>query len=254
MDPRWSPMNKDSARAVQVIRHPTATFEQLITETSVDGIDLSQYATTIKQTSKDADVTFRYHTGLNGAAQPQPGELIELRLNGQMLFAGIIDTISSYSFKSGEHELAVKAYTRDNTPTWKDVKRVTDVYPVGTPLNVIANDIALALGLTDAEIDLPVIGITTVHSNVQLANMSAVQMLSGLLIAAGLDPMVNAQGILKTISRDLARPSDVVVDQSRIVRIKGSKSKSPTTSVRIQWLDPNLRKVTQQDQTLANAT
>jgi hypothetical protein len=247
-------MNLDSLRVAQVIRHPTATFADIIAGTTSDDLDLSQYAATIKHTAKDCDVTFRYHTGLNAAAQPQPGEIIELRLNGQTLFVGIIDTISAYNLKSGEHSIAIKAYTRDNTPTWKDVKRVTDIYVTGTPVNKIANDIAVALGLTSREIALPAVNVYTVHSNMQLANMSATEMLSALFISAGYAPFVNSLGILKAISKSLSRPADVVLDEEHILEIKGSKSKSPTTSVRIQWLDPNLQRVSQQDQPLAQAT
>jgi hypothetical protein len=254
MDLRFSPAGLDSLRAAQVIRHPTATFADIIAGTTGDDLDLSQFAASIKHTAKDCDVTFRYHTGLNATAQPQPGELLEIRLQGQPIFVGIIDTISAYNFKSGEHSLAVKAYSRDNTPAWKDVKRVTDIYPTGTPVAKIANDVAVATGLTAAEIALPAVGVYTVHSNMQLANMSTDEMLSGLFISSGYQPLVTTLGILKCISRDLARPSDVVLDEDRIVEIKGSKQKSPTTSVRIKWLDPHLQKVTQQDQPLANAT
>jgi hypothetical protein len=254
VDFRFSPMGKDSQRSVAVIRHPTASFADIIAGTSTDGVDLSQYAAQVKHTSKDCDVTFRYHTGLDGSAQPQPGELLELQLAGQPIFVGVIDTISAYNFKSGEHSIAVKAYSRDNTPTWKDVKRVTDIYVTGTPVNKIANDIAVALGLTPREIALPAVNIYTVHSNLQLANMAATEMLSGLFISSGYQPFVSAIGILKAISRSLSRPADVVLDEEHILEIKGSKSKSPTTSVRIRWLDPNLQKVSQQDQPLANAT
>lgn len=254
MDFRFAPLGRDSKRSATVIRHPTASFADIIAGTATDGLDLSAYASQVKQTSKDADVTFRYHTALNGAAQPQPGELLELQLAGETLFVGVIDSISAYNFKSGEHSLAVKAYSRDNTPTWKDVKRVTNIYPTGTPVNVIANDVAVALGLGPSEIALPGVNVYTVHSNMQLANMAATEMLSGLLISAGYEPSVSAIGILKAISRSLARPSDVVLTEDRIHEIKGNKAKSPTTSVRIQWLDPNLQKVSQQDQPLANAT
>src|ERR1700757_1919471 len=101
MDFRWSPMNPDSERVVTVVRHPTATFLDIIAGASTDDVDLSIYAAQVKHTSKDCDVTFRYHTGLNGTNQPQPGELLELRLAEQPIFVGIIDTISSYNLKSG---------------------------------------------------------------------------------------------------------------------------------------------------------
>jgi len=46
----------------------------------------------------------------------------------------------------------------------------------------------------------------------------------------------------------------VVYAEERVIEIKGSKQKTATTCVRIQWLDPNLQKVSQQDQPLGNAT
>lgn len=254
MDLRFTPTNLDTQRAVQVIRHPTASFADIIAGTSSDDIDLSLYAASVKHTSKDCDVTFRYHTALNGTNQPKPGELIEIRLAGQPLFVGIIDTISSYNYSPGDHSLALKAYSRDNTPAWKDVKRVTNIYATGTPLNVIANDIAVALGLGPSEIALPAVNVYTVHSNMQLANMSANDMLTGLFISPGYEPFVSGLGVLKAISKSLARPSDVVLTEDRVQVIKGSKQKPPVTSVRIQWLDPNLQKVSQQDQPLAQAT
>jgi hypothetical protein len=254
MDNRFTQLGKDTQRTVAVILHPTAGFDEIIAGTSADGVDLSDLAAQVKHTSKDCDVTFRYHTALNGASQPRPGQLLELQLNGTAIFAGIIDTISSYNLASGDHSLAIKAYARDNTPAWKDVKRVTNIYSTGTPLNAIANDVAAAVGLTPIEIELPLVPVYTVHSNVQLANMSASEMLVSLFQAPGYDPFVSSIGILKAISRSLSRPADIALDEDRIVAIKGSKQKPPVTCVRIQWLDPLLKKVTQQDQPLANAT
>lgn len=247
-------MNADSPRAAQVIRHPSATFVELIQGTSSDGVDLSPYVSQCKHTSKDADVTFSYHTALNGSAQPKPGELLELRLNDQFLWCGIIDSVTSYRLRSGEHSLAVKAYTRDNTPTWKEVKRVTDIYATGSPVGLIATDIATAVGLAAVEINLPFFGVYTVHSNMQLANMSAQDMLTAVMLSSGYEPYIDAYGILRAISRDLGRASDVVLTEDRVVSIDGSKSRSPVTSVRVQWLDPALSLVTQQDQALQQAT
>lgn len=254
MDNRFAQLPADTERTVAVLLHPTADFAAIIGGTAADAVDLSAFAAQVQHSAKDADVTFRYHTALNGDNQPQPGQLLELQLNGVAIFVGVIDTISAYNFKTGEHSLTVKAYSRDNTPAWKDVKRVTAVYATGTPLNAIATDVAVALGLTGIEIDLPLVNVYTVHSNVQLANMAANDMLVALLQSPGYDPFVSAIGVLKAINRSLARPSDVVLPEERVLEIKGSKQKTATTCVRIQWLDPNLQKVSQQDQPLGNAT
>jgi hypothetical protein len=250
----WSPLNSDAPRAVQVLRHPTATFIAIMQGSATDGVDLSAYVTNCKHTSKDADVSFRYHTALNGTAQPAVGELLELRLNGQFLWCGIIDSISSYRLQAGEHSLAVKAYTRDNMPSWKDVQRVTDLYATGTPIGAIAGDIAAALGLEVPEINLPYFGTYTVHSNMQLANLSAYDMLVTLFLGSGYEPYVDAYGRLRAISRDLGRPSDLVVTEDRVVSIDGSKARSAVTAVRVKWLDPALTLVAQQDQALTQAT
>jgi hypothetical protein len=254
VDPRWSPFPKDSARVVGVIRHPTATFADIIAGTASDAVDLSAYVTSCKHTSKDADVKFTYHTQLNSTNQPRPGELLELQLNGQTLWVGIIDSIANYTMTTGEHSLTVKVYSRDNTPTWKSIKRVTNLYASGTPVDQIAVDIADAVGLSPAEIAVPSTSVYVVHSNLQLANMSAWDMLTGLLLSSGYDPFIDARGVLKGISRDMARNADVVLTKDRVIAITGSKNKSPMTSVRILWLDPALSEVVHQDQALAEAT
>jgi hypothetical protein len=255
MDPRWQPFPKDSNRSFSVIRHPTATFAQIINGTATDAIDLTAYVSAgSKHTSKDADIKFTYHTQLNGTNQPQTGELIEVQMLGQTLWVGIIDSISNYTMESGNHLLSIKAYSRDNTPTWKSIKRVTNLYVAGTPVTLICTDIAAAVGLTPAEIAMPMSSVYTVHTNLQLANMAAWEMLTGVLISSGLDPFIDARGVLKGISRNLARTADVVLTEDRVVAITGSKKTSPLTSVRILWLDPNLSEVLHQDQVIATAT
>ena len=254
MNPSWQPFNADSSRTVQVIRHPTATFVDLLNGTASDGVDLSQYVGQCKHTSKDIDVTFNYHNELNGTAQPQPGELIELRLNGQFLFVGIVDSISSYRFKTGEHSLQLKAYTRDNMHAWKDVQLVTELYPAGTPIGTIASDVAQSMGLTLREINLPPFGSYTPHSNMQLANISGQAMLETCMQAAGYQPFVDATGVLRAISRDLGRVSDITLTEDRVISVDGSKARSPVTSVRVKWLDPKLTLSTRQSQSLFSTT
>lgn len=250
----WSPLGADANKAVQVIRHPTATFVQLMSGTSSDGVDLTPYVSTCRHTSKDADVTLFYHTALNGTAQPVAGELLELRMNGQFLWAGVIDSITAYNLQVGVHSISIKAYTRDNTTLWKDVDRITDLYATGTPIGAIAQDIAAALGLGPQEIALPYFGVYTVHSNMQIANLSGDAMLDTLLLSSGYEPFVDVYGRLRAISRDLGRPSDQVITEDRVISIVGSKSLSPVTGVRVKWLDPALTLVTQQDQALTQET
>ena len=253
MDPRWAPVAKDSTRTVGLLRHPTATFIDILSGTATDGVDLSAYIATLVHTSKDAEVKFTYSTQLNGAAQPKPGELIEILLNGQTLWVGVINAISAYNLQFGGRSLTIKAYSRDNLPAWKDIKRVTSLYAAGTPVNQIASDVAGSMGLMPVEVAIPLTSTYTVHSNLQLANLAGWDMLTATLLSSGLTPFVDARGVLKGISRNLARQPDITLTKDRVIAINASGEKSPISSVRVLWLDPNLTEVVHQDQVLAQA-
>lgn len=250
MDTSWYAFGLDSARTVQVLRHPTATTVELVTGTSSDEIDITAFVSQIRQTNQEVSLTLTWHSELYGTDQPTPGELLEVKMNGRFLWWGIIDSLSSYNLNRGQRQVQLIARSRDAGPLWREAKRVTDLYPVATPLHYIANQVAVDAGLDLLEMALPTTAAYTVHSNTQMADISAWQMVTLLYQPMGYEPFVDAHGRLKAISRDLTRPSDYVLQAERIVSINSSKNLSPVTLVRIRWLDPNLVKVSQQGQSL----
>lgn len=258
MDGAWTPYALDAERSAQVIYYRDASPLEMVTGVAAAGspgpFDLSSYATTIRQSADQASVTLAWHHQLDASAQPVPGAIIELKLDGQSLWWGIIESISDYRLERGTRTMTVTARTRDASPFWRDVPRVTDLYPTATPLAYIARQVALSLGMTDAELLLPASSAYTIHSNTQLANLSAWDMLETLYLPGGFSPFVDARGRLKAISRDISRPADVVLTDDRLASVNAARSKSPVTAVRVKWLDPNLFYVAQQDQTLAAAT
>jgi hypothetical protein len=254
MDYAWMPYAKDAARAVMVLHHPTATPLQMVNESASDAVDLSPFATSIRQSPSDATINVAWHRQLYGAAQPKPGEIMEIRLDGQQLWWGIIEGLNDYRLQSGARSMSITARSRDAFPVWREVRRVTDIYPTGTPLAIIGRAIAAALDLSDEEIRLPFSVGYTMHSNTQLADLSAWDMLTQLFAPAGLMPMMDAHGRLKTLSREVTRAPDVVLTEERINAVTGAQARSPLTAVRVKWLDPALTRVEQQDQQLAQAT
>jgi hypothetical protein len=219
--------------------------------TATDGVDLSIYSTRITQSAGEASVSLTWNTQLNGANQPTVGQILELTLYGETLWIGIIESLNDYRLERGTRTLSITARSRDGNPKWRDTQLVTALYPVGTWIGIIASDIAHTLGLTDAEIDLPALNIATVHSNMQLANCTAWQMLETIYKPAGFDPYVDAIGRLKVISRNTTRAADFVLPSDRVKAVRGSRSTAPVTAIRVKWLDPMLTKVSQQDQALA---
>jgi hypothetical protein len=80
-------------------------------------------------------------------------------------------------------------------------------------------------------------------------------MFTVLMQPSGLEPYVDARGRFKAISRDTTRAADITLsDNTRLLSVNGSKSRSPVTEVKIKWLDPNLTEVSQQDRMLDRAT
>jgi len=254
MDDAWTPYAKDALRSVAVIHHPTATPYEMVTESADDAVDLSPFVAQARQGASEVSLNLTWHQELYGAAQPKPGEIIEIRLDGRLLWWGVIDSLNSYRLQAGARTLTLTARSRDASPFWREVRRVTDIYPTATPLSLIARDIAAALGLTDEEIRLPVSSSYTVHSNTQMADLPAWTMLEQLYGPEGRAPMVDARGRLKTISRDCSRATDIALTEDRIESVTTSRSRSPITAVRVKWLDSKLTRVEQQDQSLAQAT
>lgn len=244
----------DSLRATTLFVHDASPLD-VLTGVSTTPQEITRFATRVTQSAQECSVGLSWHDELYGASQPRAGQVLEILTEGVSYWIGIIQAVSDYRLSSGTKSMTILARSRDATPAWRDVKRATDVYPTATPLAYIAKQIAQAIGLAPAEITLPDTGASTVQSNTQLADLSPWAMLTTLYQPAGLEPFVDCRGRLKCISRDIQRPSDVVLsDNRRLIDVSGSKSKPALTEVSIKWLDPNLTEVAQQDRMLDRAT
>lgn len=243
----------DSQRVTTLFVHDASPLE-VMNGTST-GLEITRFARSVKQSANECTIGLAWHDELYGANQPTAGRVLEIRLEGASYWIGIIQAVNDYRLSSGEKSLSIVARSRDATPAWRDVKRATDVFPTATPLAYIAKQIAQALGLTTAEIQLPDAGASTVHSNTQLADISPWSMLGTLYQPSGLEPYVDCRGRLKCISREIRRVSDIVLsDNRRLIDVSGSKSKLPLTEMRIKWLDPHLTESAQQDRMLERAS
>lgn len=258
MDGSWLPYAVDAQRTAQVLHYRDATPLEMVAGTAASSspgaVDLSPYATSIKQTAGEVSISLAWHHQLDGNDQPAPGEMIEVKLDGASLWWGIIESVNDYRLERGQRVMTIVARTRDQSPLWREVPRVSDVYPTATPLAFIAREVALSLGVTDFEMSLPVSSAYTIHSNTQLADLSGWDMLETLYAPGGYAPFIDAHGRLKVISRDTSRNADVELDEERIISVNGSRNRASVTAVRVHWLDPSLSYVAQQDQVLGHAT
>ena len=254
MDGRWYPVEKDALRTAALILHPSASIRDVRSGDATDAFDLSDFVSeTLRQSPRELTASLAWHVELYGASQPKAGQVIELQLDGQILWLGIVESVNDYRLERGTRRLTLTARTPDATPAWRSVRRVTDFFPVATPLTEIARRIGRALGLNDEEISLPQSPVTTMHSNTQLADLTAWDMLEQVMLPLGLSPRFDGLGRLTTQSRELGRPVDITLDDTRIVSVSGGRSIPAISSLRLKWLDPQLTKVSQQDAKLADA-
>jgi hypothetical protein len=254
MDLDWTPYAADSIKEVEVTLHTSASPFAVFMQDAGAGFDLTPFVQSGTQSPNEVNLTLRWHMELY-TTQPAPGQVLEIKLQGQQAWVGIIDAISDYQLASGSKSMSITARSRGNLPRWRDIRQATDIYPLGTPVNWILQNIAEALGLDlDEEYLIPAVSLFCQQSNVQLADLTPWQMLTVLLQPVGLEPFFDARGRLKTINRDLTRQADIVLeDNRRLISVQGGRTRPPVTEVEINWLNPKFVEVSQQDQVLARA-
>ena len=258
MDLRWHPFNRDSQKDVRVILHPTADIAEVRRgqETaSDDSIDLSPYVTQGTQSAFDVSVTLNFNRELFGATQPKPNQILEIQLwqdeEFRPCWIGVIEAINSFTLQRGERSMQLTAKTRDSQDVWRNTKRVTPLYPQMTDLTYIIFRIAMAAGMKHDEIVLPRSAYTTAHSNTQLAEMNAWDMVEAVALACGWKPFIDVLGRLRMADRTLiGRQPDVVVPDASLIRVGGQRQRSSRTRVRVLWLNPLMTKHIDQGQLL----
>ena len=194
MDMRFSAATSlDDERTVAVVVYPVGTpIADVVAGTAPVPLDLSPYAMRVQQSTGELTVGLSWHHEIYGAAQPTPGQVLAVFVDGRLLAATLIESLNDYRLAPGERRMTLTARSPEAFAAWREVKRVTDIYPLGNRLDQIARDIALDVGLAPAEIALPPILYAVPHSNLQLADLTAWAMLETLLLPAGLAPRTHA--------------------------------------------------------------
>lgn len=255
MDERFQPTAQDAEREVALMLYPAGTdFAAVRNGTASGAVDLAPYASRIEQRPDQLTLTLAWHLELYSVAEPQPGRLVSVQLDGVLLWLGLIESRHEYRIEPGTRTMSLTARRRDATPKWRSVRRVTDLYPMGTSLDTILRDVAASLGIEGDAVQLPPMGYAVAQSNLQLADMTGWEMLESLMLPAGFSPFVDGQGRLRAMSREIAqRAADVSLAAGRIAAVTGSRARPAVSALRLKWLDPNLTEVAQAERALASA-
>ncbi len=257
MDLRWSPMAQDALRSCTVELYaadaattvPAAVLQGLVEPL----MDLTPLVVRARHTEADLSVTLTWHNELLGLAMPQPGQWLAARLNGTLLCTMVIESVNDYRVRAGERSMTLTARTRDGAGSWRDDPITTPRYPQGTLLNVIAEQVAVQLGMDGLEVSFPVTSAGTPQAWYQATGLPAWDLITQCLLVQGYQPFVDLLGQLRAYSRDVLRAADVVVAAERVIGYVGSRGSTPIEKLRVKWRQPLPEKVSQSEQVLGTA-
>ena len=260
MDYRWRPFSRDSKRGVRVILHPTASIWEVrrgLDPGSDDSIDLSEFVTQGTQTAFDVNLTLSFNRELFGEAQPEPNQILEIQLwqdeAWKPIWLGIVEAINGFTLQRGTRSMQLIAKSRDSQDIWRLVKRLTPLFPVLTEFTHIIQRIARQAGMKGDEIVLPASAFTTAHSNTQMADMNAWDMIQAVCTPLGWTPFIDGLGRLRMANRQLqGRVPDIVLEDSRLIKVGGQRQRPPKSRVRVMWLNPTMKQYKKQDQLLGS--
>lgn len=257
MNTGWVAYNAEDRRDAKVVLHPGASIREVRLGTATEGIDITELVLEGSQGLFETSVTLTWNYEVFGI-QPKPGWVLEVQLWNEGLYKtawlGIVESLSGITLSRGARRLQLIARTSETQEIWKTVKRVTPLYPQMTNFTVIAQDIAKAVGLLDDEIFIPLSSYSTAHSNTQLADMTAWEMMNALFLPLGLTPFIDGVGRLRGAKRDIqGREADYVFPLQNIESFTGSRNKPPVNRYNLQWLNPELKKSYQQGRKLNEA-
>ena len=253
MDFRWKPVARDSQKDVRVILHPTAAIYEVrrgLDPGSDDSVDLSEFVTQGTQTAFDCNLTLKFNRELFGDTQPAPRQVLEVQLwqnqEWKPIWLGHIEAINSFTLSRGERSMQLIAKTREQSDHWKHTKRVTPMFPVLTDFSYMAMRVARSAGLMGDEILLPSSSFKTAHSNTQMADMNAWDMLTQLFLPMGWFPFIDSLGRLRAANRELqGRVADIHLEDERLLKIGGQRQRPPKSRRACEVVESDLEKICQ---------
>ncbi len=243
---------RDRQRTVTVTKYPKTTdFVDVINRVAAGGFDLTPFMTTGSHSANDATITMTWDsTGTFLPNQPQPGDILEIVENTIQLWVGVVEEINNFNEERGNRVVNILARSRDGVGPWRKRRYVSPRFQQGGTLAGAAQEVCKGQGLVANEYDIPLVGYTIPHTNVQFAEITPWQALRLIGQAIGYEPFTNARGQISMYNRDVSRIPDITLTNEDVVRIAGGKGKPSISAYQLKWLDRNLTKITQQDQVL----
>lgn len=251
-----SEMPLDSLRSATITVYPkTETYVDVLMGLASNGFLLDNFVTAASHTAFDARVVMTWDgTGSFLTNQPKPGDILEVRENGSVLWIGFIDEVNNFNEERGNRTISVTARSRDGMGPWRSERFTGRRYEQGTLLNGVMEDVLRDAGLTQEEFIVPAGGAVVPHSNVQFAQITRWDALTLIGIATGWTPITNARGQVTFYNRAVDRVASQTLTNERTKRIQGGKGTPAIGTFRVKWIDRNLTEVVQGEQVLGSAT
>lgn len=219
-------------------------------------LELTQFVNSLSITDSSAQLKLAFRkTFFDCDNQPRPGDMLSIVVDGTLRSITIVDQISDFVESRGSRSMSVKGRSRDGFDGWRTVTATSPTFPLGTNyLRIMQVICEQLMALNSSDTNLPLIDYSVPHSNVQFGDMTPWDMLSSVAVASGLEPFVDVLCRVSAFKTDTLRAADISIDNSKLISFGTGRqtNKSGTASVKLAWLDPQLKKQYQVDQVLGN--
>lgn len=109
----------DDERSVAVAVYPVGTPIADVVAGTTSPLDLSPYAQRVQQSTGELTVSLSWHQELYGAAQPVPGQVLAVFVDGLLLAATVIESLNDYRLAAGERRMTLTARSPEAFAAWR---------------------------------------------------------------------------------------------------------------------------------------
>lgn len=245
-------------RSASVKLYRSVSTSDVVDGVAVALIDLTELSGSITTTDNSCTIKLSFDTELfSCSVQPRPSDILSVEVDGALRSVTIVDSISDFIEERGVRSMTVKGRTREGISGWKDLNSTSPNFGVGTNYRVMMELICSQLMLlNEKEYAFLDIDYACPHWDFQFANEPPWGMLTSIAYAAGMEVFVDVLCRVRTFSVDTLRTRDIQVSNDGVVSFKTSRqtNASGTSSIRLAWIDPQLKKQYQANQVLGTET
>lgn len=248
----------DLERSAQVFLYRGTKPYEIRTGVGTPLLELTEYVSQVNITNNSATIKLTFQSKFFDCQyQPRMFDIVAVKVDGTWRSVTHVDQIADFTESRGSRSMTVKSRSVDGFDIFRMATVTSPVFSKGsnyTRMMEVVWDVMMQMPAEDR--DLTFLYYYVPHSNVQFSEETPWDILQKIAWATNREVFITVEGVLKTYAVDTMRDSDIMLDNDQVVEFGTGKqyTKPGTSSIRLTWLDPLLKKQYQNDQILDTQT